>query len=206
MMKSSEAQPRKAHTLATVLNGAGGAGDDVNFGAVATLLAANRDTITNFVAGASNSDTVSITAATVTNTNLTPSGATAAAEFITSTVAQVATGVTYDVSAIFDADNSFVLELGEMSSFADLSASTTGSEVVKGLASTASAATGITFTESSATADTGFYVVAYDAGNAYLYYADDDNDDDVVAAGEMTLIATFNDIETGAFTADNFIV
>ena len=190
----------------TINLGTGGAGDDVNYGAVAEMIAADRDVINDFVAGATNSDTVSVTAATVTNTALTIAGATAASEYVTSTVAQVATAATYNVSAVFDADASAFLELGAMSSFADLSLATDGSEVMKGLASTANAATSITIAETTATADTGIYIIAYDNDDAYLYYAKEDNDDNLIIGTEMALIGTFTDVAVGAFTVDNFIV
>jgi hypothetical protein len=181
----------------------------VVYGNAASLIAANRDVVTNFTAGATNADTITVVAATVTNTALTPAGATAATEFVSTTVAQVAGAAAYDVSGVFDADAAFVLEIHtDLSTFADLgaAAATDGTELLEGLSSTSTAATGITIAETTATADTGVYVVAYDAGNAFVYHAIDDNDDNSLVAAEFALIGTFNTITDDAFTADNFIV
>ena len=74
---------------------------------------------------------------------------------------------------------------------------------MKALSSTS--ATSITIAETTATADTGIYMVAYQNGNAYLYFAVDDNDDNALVASEISLIATFTGVADNAFTADNFL-
>lgn len=192
----------------TIDLGAGVAGDNLNYGAAGTLIATNRDVITNFTAGATLADTITITAATVSNTALTPAGATAASEFVSTTVALTNGAATYDVSGQFDADAAFVLEIHtDLSSNGDLSLTTAaglnGTELLKALSSTS--ATSITIAETTATADTGIYMVAYQNGNAYLYFAVDDNDDNALVASEISLIATFTGVADNAFTADNFL-
>ena len=115
----------------------------------------------------------------------------------------------FDVSGVFDADAAFVLEIHtDLSSFADLGATTAtdGTELLQGLSSTSTAATQITIAESTGTADTGIYIIAYDDGDAYLYHAVDDNDDDGIVANEIFLITTFEGIADNAFTNDNIIV
>jgi hypothetical protein len=48
------------------------------------------------------------------------------------------------------------------------------------------------------------YIVAYQDGKAYLFYASDTGDA-VLTAGEIQLVGVFNGVSVGAFTASNFI-
>ena len=47
------------------------------------------------------------------------------------------------------------------------------------------------------------YLVAYDNGKGYLYLATGDR---YVQAGEITLVATFDNVVTGAFDASSFVM
>ena len=88
----------------------------------------------------------------------------------------------------------------DVGSSADLSAATNGSELLKGISSTTSAATLNVDANDDAT-----YVVAYDAGNAYLYYASESNDANNVAlaAADIALVAVFEDVAVGGFSVSN---
>ena len=195
----------------TIDLGAGVAGDNISYGAAGTLLAVNRDVVTNFTAGATLADTITIVAASVVDTTFTPAGATLASEFVTVTSALAAGAATFTATA-YDADAAFVIEIGTaLSANGDLSLTSAdglnGTELLKALSSTTTASTGITFTD---TTDTGAeatagYIIAYQGGNAYLYYAADANTTNTYVASEIVLIGTFNGITDGAFTADNFL-
>ena len=55
------------------------------------------------------------------------------------------------------------------------------------------------------TDDDATYVLAYDGGNAYLYYVSESNDAGVaVAAGDVALVATLEGIGVGDLAAANF--
>jgi hypothetical protein len=57
----------------------------------------------------------------------------------------------------------------------------------------------------SADQDKG-YIVAYQDGKAYLFYAAESNDVGAdLAAGDIALVGVFNGVAVGAFTASNFI-
>jgi hypothetical protein len=93
-----------------------------------------------------------------------------------------------------------VLELKFSAENGDLGASTNGTELMKALA-TGGAATGITVTEGWK----GF-LVAYDNGNAYVYYADeaDADDDTTLSASEIALVGVVNNVAVGSFVEGNF--
>jgi hypothetical protein len=50
------------------------------------------------------------------------------------------------------------------------------------------------------------YVIAYDAGNAYLYALTNDSSGAGVLAAELTLISVINDVAIGTVTATDFIL
>jgi len=109
------------------------------------------------------------------------------------------------LSAVTGAGTSVTLTASKIHEFAfdssnnssDLSAATTGAELGKGFISggTATAFTG----------DGTGYIIAYDNGNAYLYYFNEEvaNDGSVALATEVFLIGTFTNIAVGGFAAAN---
>lgn len=88
-----------------------------------------------------------------------------------------------------------------LSSNGNLALGTDGTELLKALSSTSTAATQIT----ANTADNDFYLVAYQNSNAYLYQVTNDNDKAVVAS-EIKLIGTLEGITAGSLAAADFLV
>jgi hypothetical protein len=83
----------------------------------------------------------------------------------------------------------------------DLDTATDGTELLKALSTSATAAaTSITLDDTSAG-----YLVAYQSGNAYLY-AVDGGTDVTLSASEMTLVTVINDITAGALVVGDFLV
>ncbi|NBO27612.1 MAG: hypothetical protein EBU96_12645 [Actinobacteria bacterium] len=66
------------------------------------------------------------------------------------------------------------------------------------LLATTGTATGLTVTQASK-----FYLIAYDAGNAYLYYVAEGNVDTLAAAAEITLLGVMSGVADGALGAAN---
>jgi hypothetical protein len=111
------------------------------------------------------------------------------------TVSRVADGQAVTLADASGGNN--VLELKFSAENGDLGASTNGTELMKALA-TGGAATGITVTEGWK----GF-LVAYDNGNAYVYYADADGDT-TLSASEIALVGVVNNVAVGSFVEGNF--
>ncbi|TWO81026.1 beta strand repeat-containing protein [Denitratisoma oestradiolicum] len=196
----------------TIDLGSGVAGDTVKYGAANTLLAANRDVITNFTAGATTADTVTILAASIVDTTeAAGAGAATATQFKTISSTLAAGAATFTATG-YDADTGWVMEIATtLSSNGDLSltsaAGLNGTELLKALSSTTTASTGIAFTD---TTDTGAeatagYIIAYQNDKAYLYYAADADNSNSYEATEIALIGTFNGVTAGAFTFDNIV-
>ena len=82
---------------------------------------------------------------------------------------------------------------------ADLSLSATGSELGKGLIS---GSTATTFTVGSG--ETG-YLLAYDNGNAYLYYFADTGNTTLTLATEVKLVAVIEGVAVGSLGATNIV-
>ena len=58
----------------------------------------------------------------------------------------------------------------------------------------------------TATTNTGF-IVAYQAGNAYIYHAVEGGDGDAnFAAVDIALVGVLNGVAVGALVADNFVL
>lgn len=110
-----------------------------------------------------------------------------AASFVLGTGAGAKTSSTADVVVISTT----------LSSNGDLDLSSTGTELLKALSSTTTAATDITSVISD------FYMVAYQDSKAYLYHAS--TTDTSLIASEITLVGTFNDITAGSLVAGDFI-
>ena len=165
--------------------------------------AANADTIKGFVAGAAATTGDTVTVAAADTKDGTGAGA---ADFLNATAAATVVNANQAVTQFNVTASKDVIELGNaaLGSNGDLSASTTGTELLKALASSGTA-TGIT-AETAAGADT-VYFVAYQGGNAYLYYGNDaGGTNGLFEASEITLVGTFQGVAAGAFAAGDFIL
>lgn len=166
--------------------------------------AANADTIKGFVAGAAatTGDTVTVAATDTKDSTV----ANSAADFLNATAAATVVNANQAVTQFNVTASKDVIELGNaaLGSNGDLSAATDGTELLKALASSGTA-TGIT-AETAAGGDT-VYFVAYQGGNAYLYYANDagGSTNGLIEASEITLVATFQGVAAGAFAAGDFL-
>ncbi|WP_313074038.1 hypothetical protein [Melaminivora sp.] len=153
-------------------------GDHVDLSGI--LLAANRDVITGFDAGASG-DVIRLA---VGDTKAgTAAGATIAIQEANSNTGNIVFNNTNDL-----------LELSFSLSGNTLAADGTGGALLNAVGALTATANG----------DTG-YIVAYQAGNAYLYHFNS-GADTAVAAGEINLVGTFNGVEVGALQASNFLL
>ena len=83
-----------------------------------------------------------------------------------------------------------------------MSLSTNGSELLKALTSgdAADTYTGIT----AAAAGNKCYLLAYQGGKAYLYFASDADSNGAIVASEIALIATLDGVGADALTAANW--
>lgn len=92
-----------------------------------------------------------------------------------------------------------------LSSKGDLDLSSTGTELLKALSSTDTAATQLDVVSASK-----FYLVAYQDNKAYLYHANAGAGDTAVTASEITLVGTINDITAGSLigtgVANDFLI
>lgn len=88
-----------------------------------------------------------------------------------------------------------------LSSNGNLALGTDGTELLKALSSTSTAATQIT----AANSGDDFYLVAYQNGNAYLYQVTNGADTAVIAS-EIKLIGTLEGITAGSLAAADFLV
>jgi len=171
------------------------AADTVVFAATAT--ANGIDTITGFAAGAG-ADIVSLVAAATTAGTTSGAAAFAASTNTTLTAGAVAFALTDAPTNTND-----VIEITAiLSSFGNLSAAgvVDGAELLRALSSTNVAAGSIT-----AEANSNFYLVAYQGGNAFLYQVNNDMTAAVVA-GEIALVGVFNGVAHGAFAAGDFTI
>ena len=62
-------------------------------------------------------------------------------------------------------------------------------------------ATGITVT-----GDHSFFIIAYDAGNAYIYFADNGADDTLMEPAAIKPFAIVTGVAAGAFVAEDFLL
>lgn len=152
----------------------------------AILLAANRDVVTGFTAGATNGDVIQIG---VDDTSVATAHADAP---VLGNVAAKANSITLgDVDV---AEFSF-----DAGAAADLGSVTDGSELLKAIALSGSATLNV-----DAVGDK-LYLLAYDAGNAYLYHAVEGADDGAaLAAADINLVGVFNGVAVGSMVVGNF--
>ncbi|MCK6436698.1 DUF4214 domain-containing protein [Rivihabitans pingtungensis] len=165
--------------------------------------AANADTIKGFVAGAAATTGDTVTVAAADTKDSTGAGA---ADFLNATTAATVVNANQAVTQFNVTASKDVIELGNaaLGSNGTLSAATDGTELLKALA-TSGTATGIT-AETAGGGDT-VYFVAYQGGNAYLYYGNDaGGTNGLIEANEITLVATFTGVAAGAFAAGDFIL
>lgn len=133
-----------------------------------------------------------------------------AAALATSAATVVAGAAAFDISDV-DAETSDVIEIAAtLSSNGNLALAKDGTELLKALSSTTTAATGLQVTDAG---DNGanVFVVAYQNGNAYIYYVTAADDglatgvDLTAAAGDIDLVGVINGVTAGALTAAEFI-
>jgi hypothetical protein len=153
-----------------------GGKDTVTIGVTA---AANRDLISGFTAG--NGGDILNLIGTIASTD--------AATVITGTAASI---------TLADAKEIYEYAFEATANSADLDASLTGSELGKAFSS----GTALT-TLTASSAETG-YIVAYDNGNAYVYYFDAGSGDTTVTlSSEVALVAVITGVAVGAINMDN---
>lgn len=162
-----------------------------------TAAANGIDTITGFAAG-TGADIVGLVAAA---TSATTAGG-AAAAFAASTNTTLTAGpVAFELTGATPTNTFDVIEITAiLSSFGNLSAAgvVDGAELLRALSSTNVAAGSIT-----SEANSNFYLVAYQGGNAFLYQVTN-NADTAVVASEIALVGVFNGVAHGAFAAGDF--
>ena len=126
---------------------------------------------------------------------------------VATTSATVAAGVTFNISDI-DEEAADVIEIAAtLSTRGDLDNALDGTELLKALSSSATAAPSITVADATADDDADFYILAYQDGKAYLYYAETDGSaaGDTITASEITLVAVMNGVVAGALSSADFI-
>ena len=169
-----------------VLTGMGG--NDI-FDLTGIKLAANRNTITDFLTG----DTVRL------SNNLTTRVGTGSPVFAD---VNRATSVTLNVSAA----DVFVFNFDNTETGVDLGSSTTGTALLDGLSNGTTSKTDIAKLATSSAGGQG-YLLAYDNSNAYLYYFNAGRKNSAVAASEINLIGIFdsqNAIAVNSLVNTNF--
>lgn len=163
------------------------------------LVGANRDIVKDFSAGGvvGTNDMVGIN-----NADTTVATAVGAAAFGNATTAAtaVANGAAYVLAASSTIND--VVEIGNVAlgSNGNLANATDGTELLKALATSGTAAQ-ITAT----TAADKAFLAAYQNGNAYVYHFDS-GADAVVSAGEIQLVAVLEGVAEGALAANDFWV
>jgi S-layer protein len=182
----------------TITGGAGA--DTISF--VATLAAASRDTVTDFVTA---TDIIGLEGAYTTDA--TGDGLAAVTED-EATAAANATGNAYNLDGLLAATTRTVdlvtLDTAVLTNLAnaDLTAATDGTELLKALvaAGAGNTATGLTCSN-----DDDFYIATDDGVNGYLYAVQSGNT--LAVAAEITLVATFTgDGDFGDILAANTIL
>lgn len=114
----------------------------------------------------------------------------------------VTSATAFDLAAVANTTASHVIELSlALTSNGNLANAIDGSELLKALSTSATAAaSGLTV---DANADK-FYLVAYQAGNAYLFHVDAGATSNVAVANEIKLIGTLEGITAGSLVAADF--
>jgi len=162
-----------------------------------TTAASGIDTITGFAAGAG-VDVMSLVAAEMTK------DAGAAANATINLAADATTLVTSGAAFALTASstNDSIIEITTtLDTDVELSATSTGADLMQSLSSDATEAASITV---AANNDDGFFIV-YQNGNGYLWdFTNDANT--AVLSSEVTLVAVFEGITAGAFAEGDFII
>jgi len=159
------------------------------------------DTITGFAAGATGADLGLLVAAATTNNVL---GAAGVADFGVSTNTTLTTGGNAFALTGANSTTDDIVEItATLSSQGDLDKAgvTSGTELLKALASTDTAAGSITAT----TANDDFYLVAYQDGKGFLYQVVNDNNTAVTAA-EIFLVGVFDGVAANSFASGDFTI
>lgn len=166
-----------------------GGNDTVVFGTGATLIAANRDVITGFTSGTTATTKDTLTFAIGDTTMTTAAAGTIAIQSVTT----APTGtVTFDVTASDLLALNFEAATGTGKVLAD---SADGTALLASLGQTVAV---------SATTNKGL-IVAYQAGNAYVYAAVEGADGDAnLAAADIALVGVLNGVAVGTLVAGNF--
>ena len=180
-----------------ILTETAAAADTVVF--AATAATNGIDTITGFAAG-TGADIVSLVASATTATT----GSGTAAAFAASTNTTLTAGaVAFELTGAALTNSFDVIEITAiLSSFGNLSAAgvVDGAELLRALSSTNVAAGSIT-----SEANSNFYLVAYQGGNAFLYQVTNGTGTEVIAS-EIALVGVFNGVAHGAFAAGDFTI
>jgi hypothetical protein len=116
--------------------------------------------------------------------------------------AVVAGAVNYDASGVdISAGNNEVIEItASLTANGDLDLGLDGSELLKALSSTSTAAAGIQLSDDGAA-----FIIAYQSGNAYIYHADGDGD--VLAdASEIALVGILEGITAGTIGTGDILL
>ena len=166
--------------------------DTVVLSAGVAAVAANRDIINGFTAGTTAATTDTLTVATADTTVATAAGS----AIVIQDVATAPTGaVVFTTTTTGALELSFEAATGTGKVLAD---SADGTALLASLGQTVSVDT---------TADKGF-IIAYQAGNAYIYSAVEGADlaNVALAAADIQLIGVVNGVAVGALVAANFVL
>jgi len=157
------------------------------------------DTIQGFASGTGADILSLLTAATDDATGAGDAVIAATAVALTAGAASYATGLAADAQDVIEITTT-------LSSHGDLDATgaTSGTELLKALSSTDAAATNMTTTNSAAD---GFYIAAYQDGDAFIYQViDDGSNNATVIASEINLIAIMEDVAAGSLATSDIIL
>lgn len=169
--------------------------DTIVFNSAATN---GQDKIIGFKTG---TDKLAIQAADTTATTTTGNAAAVAGDVAGSLVTSAAN---FDLAAVTDTTGSDVIELSlALTSNGNLANAIDGSELLKALSTSATAAATGLIVDTNADK---FYLVAYQAGNAYLFHVDAGVGDNVAVANEIKLVGTLEGITAGSLVVADFAI
>ncbi|PVE04999.1 hypothetical protein [Limnohabitans sp. Rim28] len=156
------------------------------------------DTITGFKTAV---DTITLSLTDAGGTGGQSAGSAVAVENLATALA--AGAAAFDIASAIAVTDDIVEISTTLSSFGDLDldAGVDGTQLLKALSSTSAAATQIT-TDS----DHKGYLLAYQDGNAYLYYVDAGTGNTAVIASEIKLLGVLTGIVAGTLVAADFLV
>ena len=183
------------------MNLTGGTGDDT-FDLSPTTVQAARDTITDFEdAGAVVGDIIKLDATDTSDGTLE-----GAVPVFATVTAAAASGGPAGIVGTPDSNAFDVLEITVDSDTAtlatDFADDGTGVNLIKNIGpANDETATGITVT-----GDHSFFIIAYDAGNAYIYFADNGANDALMEPAAIKPLAIVTGVAAGAFVAEDFLL